>query len=216
MDIKRIENASEPNKIEHWMMSALLSLMEEKRYGDIKITEICEQAKLARCTFYRYYKTKEELLFRCCEEVFDALRSRLQQEDCNTFHGTATAYFSFWEANSTFLELLRKSDMLYFLTQQHDLLMFTVARKLKPEHAQMGAFDFSPKVRYHYFFGMWGFWGMTYRWIVNGCKETVEELAQYVVAYLVESYELEPACQYYDKHKKYPFDPCYIKPGNEF
>lgn len=212
--IKSTENNT--NKIEQWLMDALLALMEEIPYQQIRITEICERAKLARCTFYRHFKAKDELLLQCCEELFEQLYIRMQQQDCRTFHGNATAYFSFWEKHRPFLDLLQKSDMLYFLTRHHDLLMFTVAKKAKPENADKGAFDFSPKVRYHYFFGMWGFWGMAYRWVANGCKESVAELAQYVVAYLVESYELEPACQYYDKHKKYPFDPCFIKPGNEF
>lgn len=203
-------------KIEQWMMDALLALMEEKSYHSIKINEICEQADVARCTFYRYYKTKDELLLRCCETVFNGLWQGMQQHDCHTFYGTATAYFSFWKDHKSFLQLMQKNDMLQFLTGHHDLLMFTIAKKVKPENAEMEPHDFSPKVRYHYFFGMWGFWGMTQRWIIGGCRESVEELVQYVIAYFVESYELEPACQFYQEHGKYPFNPCFIKNGNDF
>ncbi len=205
-----------PNQIEEWMMEALLSLMKEKSFHEIKITEIVDRAMLARCTFYRYYDSKEELLMRCCESIFEGLSQRMGMEDCHTFHGIALAYFSYWREHREFLELLHESGMLYFLLQSYDALMFNVAREVKPETSKMGGYDFSPKVRYHFFFGMGGFWGMANRWLLNGCKESPEELAQYIVAYLVESYELEPACQYYDKHGKYPYDPCYIKPGNEF
>ena len=204
-----------PSQIEQWMIDALLNLMKQKPFRDIKITEIVDEAKLARCTFYRYYGSKEALLLRCCESVFAGLASRLQQEDCYTFYGNALGYFSYWKEHQEFLELLRNSGTLYFLMQSYTELMFEVAKSVKPENAEKGGHDFSPKVRYHFFFGMGGFWEVANRWILNGCKESPEELSQYVVAYLVESYELEPDCQYYAKHGKYPYDPCYIKPGDE-
>ncbi|KPU43249.1 bacterial regulatory protein, tetR family [Oxobacter pfennigii] len=204
------------NQIEEWMMSALLLLMKEKPFREIKITEVVDRAQLARCTFYRYYKSKEELLMRCCESIFEELAASMFMGDHHTFYRTALAYFSFWLEHREFFDLLQESNMLYFFMQSHDELMFRVAKEVKPENAEKGGFDFSPKVRYHFFFGMGGFWGMANRWLLHGCKESPEELAQYVVAYLVESYELEPGCQYYDKHKAYPYAPCYIRLENEF
>ena len=40
--------AKTPNQIERWMMDSLLSLMKEKPFREIKITEIVERAQLAR------------------------------------------------------------------------------------------------------------------------------------------------------------------------
>ena len=214
--MSRGKKAKDPNQIEEWLMEALLSLMRKKSFREIKITEIADQAQLARCTFYRYYESKEELLMRCCKVIFDGLGKRLQQEDCNTIYGTAIGYFSYWLEHREFLELLRDNGMLYFMLQSYDDLMFDVAKEIKPENADKGGFDFPPKIRYHFFLGMAGLWGMANRWMIYGCKESPEELAQYVVAYFVETYEIEPICQYYDKYKKYPFSPCFIKPGYEF
>lgn len=214
--MSRGNKAKSPNQIEEWMIDALLSLMDKKPFRDIKITEIVEKAQLARCTFYRYYESKEELLMRACKVVFSGLGKRLQQEDCNTLYGTALGYFSYWMEHREFLELLRSNGMLYFMLQSYDDLMFEVAKEIKPENSEKSGFDFSPKIRYHFFFGMSGLWGMANRWLMNGCKESPEELAQDVVAYIVESYEVEPACQYYDSHKQYPFLPCFITPGYDF
>ena len=41
---------------------ALFTLLEKKNYHDITIDEICDIAKKAKMTFYRYYKDKEHLL----------------------------------------------------------------------------------------------------------------------------------------------------------
>ncbi len=45
-----------------WLHEALISLIEEKSYDEISITDITERANLSRNTFYLHYKSKEELL----------------------------------------------------------------------------------------------------------------------------------------------------------
>lgn len=99
---------------------------------------------------------------------------------------------------------------MYFFLKIYDDLIFEVSKEVKPENANKEAMDFDSKTRYHFFFGFGGAWSMANRWIINGCKETPEELAQYVIAFLVESYELEPDCQFYAEHKKYPYPINYI------
>lgn len=200
--------------IDH-LSASLLLLMNEKKYEDIRIIEICERATVARCSFYRHFDDKSDLLNYCCKAIFHELSNRLKLEDCRTFYGMSIGFFSFWKSKSEFLNIMNQSNMLGFLSWHFDELMFDVAKDVKPENAELKASDFSTKVRYHYFFGMGGFWQMALRWFMNGCKESPEELAQYVVSYLVESFESEPDCQFYSKHGKYPYNPCFIKPGNE-
>lgn len=94
--------------------------------------------------------------------------------------------------------------------------MFPAAKEVKPENAAMTERGFSTKVNDHFFFGTGGLWEMANRWMRSGCKESPEEFAQYLIAYLVESYGSEPDCQCYDKYKEVLFDSCFVKPGNEF
>ncbi|MGO5066446.1 MULTISPECIES: TetR/AcrR family transcriptional regulator [unclassified Clostridium] len=203
------------NSIEQWMIDALISLMTEKPFHQIKVKEIVDRAQLARCTFYRYYNSKEELLIRYCQSIIHELSEKMITANCKTLAESAYTYFSFWETQKNFLNLLIKGDVLYFFLQRYDELMFEMAKEVKPKNATKGCNDFSPKIRYHFFFAMQGLWGMTNRWILHGYKETPEELVQYLIAYIVETYELEPDCQYYDVHNQYPYETCYVKPGYE-
>lgn len=203
------------NEARQWMMDALLRLMERKPYKEIKIGEIVTEAKLARCTFYRHFADKDEVLYACCQTVVQQLGAHIAQSYNNTHYKTALAYFEFWQEHRKFFELLNESRMLYFFLQNYDDLMFGMSKQLKPEFADTKGADFAPKIRYHFFFGMEGLWGMAYRWLLGGCRESPEELAQYTVAYLVEGFENEPDCQYYAIHKAYPYEPCHIKPGYE-
>ena len=47
-DMSRGKEAKTPNQIEEWMMDSLLSLMKEKPFREIRITEIAERAQSAR------------------------------------------------------------------------------------------------------------------------------------------------------------------------
>ncbi len=50
------------NKTKSIFEKNLFTLLEKKNYHDITINEICDVAKKAKMTFYRYYKDKEHLL----------------------------------------------------------------------------------------------------------------------------------------------------------
>lgn len=205
----------EPAKIENWLMEGLLSLMEKKPYEKISVKDIVDKAQLARCTFYRHFKNKDELLLSCCKKITSKLSEQLTKDNSESFYGTALTYFSFWKGHQDFLALLRENDLLYFFLRSYDDFMFDVSKSAKYDGADLDGFDFSPKIRYHFFYGMNGLWGIANRWTMYGCKESPEELAQYVVAFFVESYEHEPDCQYHRQHGKYPYEPCHIKPGYE-
>lgn len=211
--IRKLEIEKEAGQVEAWMMDALLSLMRQKPYPDIRVKEITDRAQLARCTFYRYYASKDELLLRCCRVRANKLAQRMRRENYYTFHGVSVAYFSFFLEEKAFFDLLRENDLLYFFVRSYDALMLDVARAVKRENYEKEAEDFPRKVRYHFLYGMHGLWGMADDWLRRGCQESPEELAQYVTAFLVESFELEPDCQFYALHRSYPYDPCYIKPG---
>lgn len=52
-----------------WLMDALAALMEEKKFEEITVVEICRRADLSRRTFYRNYSSKEDLFRSCCERL---------------------------------------------------------------------------------------------------------------------------------------------------
>ena len=51
------------------LMDALVKIGKEKRFEDISITELCQEANIHRCTFYNHYETKDDLL-RDMESIY--------------------------------------------------------------------------------------------------------------------------------------------------
>ena len=202
------------DKTDQWILDALTKLMRRKHFSDISIKEIAEEAGVDRRTVYRHFASKTAIFEVHCQLVF-AEFGHYMQGRMLTGHDVALAYFQFWSDHREFVRTLQKHDLMYHFLRNYDNYMFQVARQAKPWNAEKDGGDFDPKIRYHFFYGMGGLWGMCYRWIVNGCKEQPEALAQYVISYFVESYETEPDCQYYAEHGEYPYDPCFVTPNPE-
>lgn len=199
-------------KTDRWLLDALLRLMARKRFDDLSIKEIAEEAGVDRRTFYRHF-TSKTALFEVHMQLVFAEFGRYMEGRMITSYEMARAYFEFWNDHRAFVHVLEKHDLMYHFLKNYDNYMFQVARQAKPWNAEKDGHDFDPKIRYHFFYGMGGLWGMCYRWIVNGSKESPEALAQYVVSYFVESYEAEPECQHYARRGSYRFDPCYVTPN---
>lgn len=49
---------------------AFAKLLNVKRYSDITVQDILDEANVGRSTFYEHFKTKDELLHAVCDEIF--------------------------------------------------------------------------------------------------------------------------------------------------
>src|SRR5215472_17303062 len=58
---------------------ALVALLLEKRYEDITVQDILDQADVGRSTFYAHYYDKEDLLTSEIERVIDVLSQHMEQ-----------------------------------------------------------------------------------------------------------------------------------------
>ncbi len=65
-------------KTRRGLCDALLRLLSQQDYDDITIKDIADEAEVARITFYRHYSSKQELLTDCLNNLYHALRNRIQ------------------------------------------------------------------------------------------------------------------------------------------
>ena len=64
------------------LKEALLHLMTQKPFRDIQVTEIADQAQVARPTFYLHYQSKQELLLSHVDDIFDEFYEALSATLC--------------------------------------------------------------------------------------------------------------------------------------
>ena len=53
---------SQSDYMKHYIIEALFKLMAKQDYNSVTITDIAKKAGVGRATFYRYFKSKEEII----------------------------------------------------------------------------------------------------------------------------------------------------------
>lgn len=70
------------------IFQAFTKLLENKRYGNITVQEIIDEANIGRSTFYAHFETKDELLRALCSDIFQHIFSDNQtSEGTHDFSG---------------------------------------------------------------------------------------------------------------------------------
>lgn len=92
----------------------LLSLMEEKHYDDIRITELCERFGMPRKAFYRYFDSKDGALHALIEHTYLTYSGFTPEgsQKKRTLREEMQYFFSFWLSQKRFLDALNKSNLL--------------------------------------------------------------------------------------------------------
>ena len=63
--------------------NGLLSLLQEKKFDLISVSQICEKANIPRVTFYNYFADKYEFLRFCIGEFVDAFSEKAERYASN-------------------------------------------------------------------------------------------------------------------------------------
>lgn len=100
---------------QHMIADALLSLMERKRFQQITVTEICEEAAIGRKTFYRNFELKEDVidfqLDELCAEFEQEMIGKSPEEQLFFYFSFSQRHIRFFQAmylNELFPTLQRK------------------------------------------------------------------------------------------------------------
>lgn len=171
-------------KSQCWIMEALLELMKKKEYKEITVSEIVKKADLGRRTFYRYFKTKDEVLDLACSLLMKNFAQKIKEKQEITLKSVTLSYFEFWNDQTEFLDLMKKAHTLYFLEDRIEKLVHEVAIDLN--HVSPDA-AFSMDIYYEYIFKLAGFWRITLEWCSHAPRETPEEMAVLVASILQEN-----------------------------
>lgn len=92
---------------QRWIENGLLELMQERKFEDITVTDLCGHLELSRRSFYRY--------FRDLEDVLDSLMNHVFQEmviaDSSLSIPEMEKVYDFWFRHKYVLSALARSDM---------------------------------------------------------------------------------------------------------
>ncbi|WP_135547555.1 TetR/AcrR family transcriptional regulator [Paenibacillus cymbidii] len=166
-----------------WIYEALVRLMETTTYADIKITAICQEAKIGRVTFYRHYDTIDDVLRKKCDEAFDGLIEFLfdykkNAPDEPTFF--LKPFLRYWYQNPTILKQLFQAGKANILGESFDTMLRKLRATISLRHP---ATKYSP-----YFFALRTTIPIAIlaEWVKNGMDIPPDELSETLLHQLKE------------------------------
>lgn len=176
-------NIKEENRTKKWIIEALFELLKTRAYHDITISQIVKKADLGRRTFYRYFKTKDEVVEYTVKLLMDDFADTIMKNRADTQETITIAYFEFWEKYIDTLLLLNKAHLLYFIEDHMQSLIYGVAKKVGHVPDTLSEAEirqYYDQYKYAFAIKLAGFWRATVLWALEQPRRTPEEMSRLI------------------------------------
>ena len=158
--------------VKECLKTALISLMREKSYKDLSVTELCRKAGVSRMAFYRNYSIISDLFRETAVdlngEIVHALGSPFRERTGKD-----------WYQQAFCLIRERCDDVSVMFCEDFQFAWMQVVNSLAVHDP---AFSAEKKIQRLIWCG--GFENILAYWLNHGMKESPEEMADYCVKYL--------------------------------
>ena len=145
------------------IIAAFWSLIRIKPSGEISIDELSQEAGVSRRTFYRNFKSTDEIWELIFQERTDYFISECKITKPKNFKALVKTFFDFWVFEKEFLNILKRSHKLdaflqFFLTQTREAMADAIIAKNTDEVYQ----------EYALYFVTSGLCGLLVKWLETG------------------------------------------------
>ena len=150
-------------------------MLHVKKFSDIFISEIVENAEIDRRTFYRHFKSKEDVISLYIHEASKQYEDIMKTEDVLDNKIIAGAFFNICDKHKDILRLLHKQNLLYLLLNDLNSIFqkyqykFASAEELQSENRLF-------ILAYH----TGGLWNLLIMWLSDDCKKSPAQMAEIV------------------------------------
>lgn len=158
-----------PEYLKESMGTALLALMKEKPFEKITIEEMTAKADVGRSTYFRYFKTKEEVLaYKLAAIYSSSFPHDIRPVDTvSELMDIIEQFFSFWLSIRDTVDPIVASGHSDVLSMAYSQIV--------------GNIRFPAEQEYINRFVLAGLFGVHHGWVTNGYRESPEELARGIV-----------------------------------
>lgn len=101
-----------------WIFNALLTLLETMPYEDIKISNITDKADVARQTFYRNYKSKDDIIINYLDDRFNEFKVKAKEVQNRSTAATFILSFELFMEHREALIKIKNAGLDYLLFNQ--------------------------------------------------------------------------------------------------
>lgn len=170
---------NEKNSTAEWIVDALFRLLEKQDYASITIQNIADEAKIGRRTFYRYFRSKEDVLVHTIKMYMLQLGEYFKENLTDKREDISFCYFSYWEQNIDFLLKMKKAGLTYMISEHfedavHDIAKYLNHISFSDEKASLKYYE---QYEYEFGFRLAGYWRVTELWSQKNPRKSPREMS---------------------------------------
>lgn len=173
MDKRLIEN----NRVKKNIEEALFTLLQNKPFSEITVSDIVKTANVARASYYRNFENKEAII--------ESYMVRQRKEIAEKIHFTESI-------DDLFIQEKLKTSLEHYLIQKHYILSLydngfgtLILEELNIFAEEiLGDMSSHSLERYRLYFLSGAMFNMTIQWLKNGASESPNEMAVTFIKFL--------------------------------
>ena len=128
------------------LYDSLITLIQNKRFEDIKVTDICELAEVHRTTFYKHFNNKSELLVYVINKLSENFMAQVDEHKYdsleNFYKVIIGAYLQHVFTNKDlFVKILKYNEHGIAMETWYDITVNRFAKRLKENETNMDLYD---------------------------------------------------------------------------
>ena len=144
---------------------AMLTVMNTYDYKEITVTQITQEARISRKTFYRHFRDKDEILKHLFDSLYQECLSSIKESGIHHYWDVVQCFFDFWEKHAQTLNLMKRSNLLPQLFEESYGRSFEVFRSVRTADI---ADHYGDQLPYLLAYSIGGMNSMLIKWIEGG------------------------------------------------
>lgn len=104
------------------IIDAFFVLLSQKKFEQIYVVDITNQAHISRRTFYRIFKNKEDIIDTYVQKILWQYTDWILEQSPQTYDGIIDDFFSYWPTRSQKLQILVKAGLGYKILNNANLI----------------------------------------------------------------------------------------------
>ena len=153
-----------------YIFDAFKYLLKNKKYDDVSVCDITEKAGVSRMSFYRNFKSKDDLLYQGIDVIFNNLRKSFQDSENKSIYTISKLIFETFKNYKDELFAIANNKVTQHIVE-------TVPEKLK-ENTSTDYMNKTSKYVPVFYYG--ALTTVLFNWLKSGAEETPDEMAKLI------------------------------------
>lgn len=174
-----IQNNKRFQDTEQNICDTFLALLEKTELNKISVNALCQETHINRSTFYAHFEDITALIHHIDAKMRTELMASFPSNDYMKAYADGSflpCFLTFVKKHVAFYRASLMNRTTFPIKDGFDALMNTVVKPL----CEKALITNETQILYTFIFYQAGFTMVLKHWVINGCKEEIEEVALYL------------------------------------